>query len=209
MLLPRSDMPQTQKMNRAGNVWKRTSRRKFVEFRDAIVAKKDLAPAEILNVFLETFGYLDYLEQNFINANERQENISELAVFAAEFKTLAELLEKVSLVQSTDAPSGGTEDAHKKGNEEVASSFIFQRSISRKGLSSMWSLSPAPQKGSCPIYGPWITRIQLEEERRLMYVAMTRARKNLFISFSGMPSRFLSEIPQEYLRAFKKRRKGQ
>ena len=40
----------------------------------------------------------------------------------------------------------------------------------------------------------------LEEERRLMYVAMTRARKKLFISFSGMPSRFLSEIPQEYLR---------
>ena len=32
-----------------------------------------------------------------------------------------------------------------------------------------------------------------------MYVAMTRARKKLFISFSAMPSRFLSEIPQEYL----------
>ena len=39
----------------------------------------------------------------------------------------------------------------------------------------------------------------LEEERRLMYVAMTRARKNLFISFSGMPSRFLSEIPEQYI----------
>jgi superfamily I DNA/RNA helicase len=33
-----------------------------------------------------------------------------------------------------------------------------------------------------------------------MYVAMTRARKRLFISFFGMPSRFLSEIPQEYIR---------
>jgi DNA helicase-2/ATP-dependent DNA helicase PcrA len=40
----------------------------------------------------------------------------------------------------------------------------------------------------------------LEEERRLMYVAMTRARKKLFISFYGLPSRFLGEIPSEYIR---------
>jgi DNA helicase-2/ATP-dependent DNA helicase PcrA len=40
----------------------------------------------------------------------------------------------------------------------------------------------------------------LEEERRLMYVAMTRAREKLFISFFGLPSRFLSEIPNIYLK---------
>jgi DNA helicase-2/ATP-dependent DNA helicase PcrA len=40
----------------------------------------------------------------------------------------------------------------------------------------------------------------LEEERRLIYVAMTRARKKLFISYFGMPSRFLGEIPTEYIR---------
>jgi len=38
-----------------------------------------------------------------------------------------------------------------------------------------------------------------EEERRLMYVAMTRARKNLAISFYGIPSRFISEIPEDCL----------
>ncbi len=38
---------------------------------------------------------------------------------------------------------------------------------------------------------------QIEEERRLMYVAMTRAKKELYLSFYGMPSRFISEIPQE------------
>jgi DNA helicase-2/ATP-dependent DNA helicase PcrA len=37
----------------------------------------------------------------------------------------------------------------------------------------------------------------LEEERRLMYVAMTRARKKLSISFYGIPSRFISEIPED------------
>ena len=39
----------------------------------------------------------------------------------------------------------------------------------------------------------------LEEERRLMYVAMTRARKNLYVSFYGLPSRFVGEIPEEYV----------
>ena len=38
---------------------------------------------------------------------------------------------------------------------------------------------------------------QLEEERRLMYVAMTRARHNLFLSLYNIPSRFLFEIPKE------------
>ena len=39
----------------------------------------------------------------------------------------------------------------------------------------------------------------IEEERRLAYVAMTRARKNLCLSFHGLPSRFLGEIPSEFL----------
>jgi superfamily I DNA/RNA helicase len=38
---------------------------------------------------------------------------------------------------------------------------------------------------------------ELEEERRLMYVAMTRAKKNLCLSFTNLPSRFLYEIPPE------------
>jgi DNA helicase-2/ATP-dependent DNA helicase PcrA len=37
----------------------------------------------------------------------------------------------------------------------------------------------------------------LEEERRLMYVAMTRARKNLYLSFYGISSRFINEIPED------------
>src|SRR5262249_2440905 len=41
------------------------------------------------------------------------------------------------------------------------------------------------------------TEAELEEERRLMYVAMTRARKKLFISFYGLPSRFVGEIPPD------------
>ena len=56
-----------------------------------------------------------------MNADEREENISELAAFAAEFKTLAELLEKISLVQSTDAPSGGNAEGPNGGRERAPS----------------------------------------------------------------------------------------
>ena len=50
-------------------------------------------------------------------------------------------------------------------------------------------------EGLLPHERSFKTSAELEEERRLMYVAMTRARRELLISFYGLPSRFLSEIP--------------
>ncbi len=179
---------------------KNFSRRKFTEFKSGLTAAADPTPAGILNIFLESFGYFDYLEQNFINAAEREENISELAAFAAEFQTLADLLEKVSLVQSTDKPSGGTAGTHDK-NEEQDSSVVHLSTIHlAKGLEFDSVFIAGASEGVLPHVRSMDNDDQLEEERRLMYVAMTRARKKLFISFFGMPSRFLSEIPQKYLR---------
>ncbi len=178
---------------------KNFSRRKFTEFKDAIATTKSLTPAEILNIFLETFGYFDYLEQNFMNAGEREENISELATFAAEFKTLADLLEKVSLVQSTDVPSGGTAETEKEHGASDGSVVHLSTIHLAKGLEFDSVFIAGAAEGVLPHIRSMDSNDQLEEERRLMYVAMTRARKKLFISFSGMPSRFLSEIPSEYL----------
>ena len=154
-----------------------------------------------MNIFLETFGYFDYLEQNFINAGEREENISELAAFAMEFKTLAELLEKVSLVQSTDIPSGGTEEAHNKHKTEDGNIVHLSTIHLAKGLEFDAVFIAGAAEGVLPHIRSMDSDDAIEEERRLMYVAMTRARKKLFISFSGMPSRFLGEVPPEYLRA--------
>jgi len=173
---------------------KNFSRRKFAEFQKTIAGAKDPTPAEILNIFLETFGYFDYLEQNFINANEREDNISELVTFTSEFKTLAELLEKVSLVQSTDKPSSGKAEI-KKDSSVVHLSTIHLA----KGLEFDSVFIAGAAEGVLPHIRSIDNDDSLEEERRLMYVAMTRARKKLFISFSAMPSRFLSEIPQKYL----------
>lgn len=181
----------------AGRLEKNLSRRKFGEFKNAVAAVKDPTPAEILSLFLETFGYFDYLEQNFINADEREENISELAAFAAEFKTLGELLEKISLVQSTDAPSGGNAKKPMRGDTNM---IVHLSTIHlAKGLEFGTVFIAGAAEGVLPHIRSMDDENSLEEERRLMYVAMTRARKNLFISFSGMPSRFLSEVPDQYL----------
>jgi DNA helicase-2/ATP-dependent DNA helicase PcrA len=171
------------------------SKRKFAAFHDAIASKKDMDPKEILDIFLETFGYFDYLEENFMNSGEREENISELEKFAEEFKTLSELLEKISLVQSTDAPSGGVIADTNKINSVVHLSTIHLA----KGLEFDAVFIAGAAEGVLPHIRSIDRDDSLEEERRLMYVAMTRARKKIFISFSGMPSRFLSEIPEEYL----------
>ena len=180
---------------------KNLSRKKFAEFQRMVIAAKDLTPADILNIFLETFGYFDYLEQNFINAGDREENITELAAFVAEFKTLADLLEKISLVQSTDAPSGGTAEAHDKHKKEKEDGSVVHLSTIHlaKGLEFDAVFIAGAAEGVLPHIRSMDSDDALEEERRLIYVAMTRARKKLFISFSGMPSRFLSEIPQEYV----------
>ncbi len=180
---------------------KNLTRRKFSEFKASIDALHNPSPEEVINVFLKTFGYFDYLEENFTNATEREENVSELAVFAKEFKTLPELLEKISLVQSTDNPSGGNK-TRKSHNGEIDPAVVHLSTIHlAKGLEFDSVFIAGAAEGILPHIRSIDNENSLEEERRLTYVAMTRARKKLHLSFFGMPSRFLSEIPQEYLRS--------
>ena len=56
-------------------------------------------------------------------------------------------------------------------------------------------------EGTLPHERSLVSPEQIEEERRLMYVAMTRARERLYILFHAFPSRFLQEIPED-LREF-------
>ncbi len=180
---------------------KNLTRRKFSEFKTTIDALRDPSPEEVVDAFLKTFGYFDYLEENFTNAAEREENVSELAVFAREFKTLPELLEKISLAQSTDNPSGGNEAQRSRGGEFDPSVVHLSTIHLAKGLEFDSVFIAGMAEGILPHIRSMDDHDSLEEERRLTYVAMTRARKKLHLSFFGMPSRFLSEVPQNYMKS--------
>ncbi len=143
---------------------------------------------QLIDVFIKSTNYLEYLERNFPNPEERRENIEELVHFASGFAELQTFLEAMSLLQATDNI--------KKDGHGVELMTIHLA----KGLEFDHVFVAGAVEGLLPHARSLETEDELEEERRLLYVAMTRARKNLYISFFGLPSRFLSEIPSEFVK---------
>jgi len=167
---------------------KNLTKRKFAEFQMRLKGFENASPTQALKLFIETFNYMDYLEENFVNSEEREDNIAELVAFASEYQLLPEFLEKLSLLQATD-------DVNEKQNrgKEVSLMTIHLA----KGLEFDTVFIAGAAEGFLPHGRSLNDESSLEEERRLMYVAMTRARKRLAISFFGIPSRFISEIPED------------
>ena len=161
-----------------------------------------LQPAELIGFFLEETRYLEYLENNYKNYAERIENVNELISFAGTFspdnKTpsekgtgLAAFLEQISLVSSLDTPNGKINSC--SGRTTITLMTIH----ASKGLEFSHVFVAGAAEGFLPHERSITEENGLEEERRLMYVAMTRAKERLFLTFYGIPSRFLYEIPQE------------
>ncbi len=172
---------------------KNLTKRRFADFKYKVAAAGEtavgtFAPLAAIKLFLETFGYFEYLESNFINADEREENIAELITFATDFAILDELLERLSLLQAAD----------EIGNKPVDGREVNLMTIHlAKGLEFDSVFIAGVAEGLLPHGRSLDDENSLEEERRLMYVAMTRARKNLYLSFYGIPSRFIGEIPED------------
>jgi DNA helicase-2/ATP-dependent DNA helicase PcrA len=153
---------------------------------------------EIISFFLATTQYLSRLEKEYQNAPERIENVKELIAFAGTFKTLPEFLERVTLMQATDHPTEASANqnlpvAHRHSLTPVTVMTIHMA----KGLEFDHVFIAGAAEGLLPHQMAYGTKESLEEERRLMYVAMTRARHALTITFTHIPSRFIYEIPPE------------
>lgn len=172
------------------NFYKKEAR----ELLETLPAKSGaLSPADLITYVIKTSDYLSQLQRNFPNFYERSENISELISFASGFPSLGEFLEAVSLFQSSDsAPK-------KKSKKEIFGQINLMTIHLSKGLEFDNVFAVGVTEGLLPHSMSYHEDGGLEEERRLMYVAMTRAKKRLFLSFYNIPSRFLSEISPEYL----------
>ena len=104
---------------------------------------------------------------------------------------MPELLERIALLQATDELKRG---------EESSRPVELMTIHLAKGLEFDRVYLLGAVEGILPHARSMESEAEVEEERRLMYVAMTRARRELMLSFYDLPSRFLSEIPSELLR---------
>jgi DNA helicase-2/ATP-dependent DNA helicase PcrA len=180
---------------------------KFVALLDDLLAV-DGGPAQVLEAVLARSGYLDELTSSTDPQDEgRVENLAELVAVAREFEearpdgTLIDFLEQVSLVADADEIPDGDD-----GDGVVTLMTLH----TAKGLEFPVVFLTGLEDGVFPHVRALGEPRELEEERRLAYVGITRARQRLYLSRAHVrsawgapaynpPSRFLDEIPGELL----------
>lgn len=173
--------------------------RDFARWRDL---SKTTSPAELARTMLDESGYTAALQaERSAESAGRLENLAELARAMEDYETLGDFLEHISLVMDNDA----AEDV-----EKVTIMTIH----AAKGLEFDHVFLPGWEEGVFPSQRALDEGglKSLEEERRLAYVAITRARRRCTILHaanrriygqwtSSIPSRFIAEIPEEHVEA--------
>jgi DNA helicase II / ATP-dependent DNA helicase PcrA len=159
---------------------------------------------EVLKVLVEKIGYFSYLKQDPQSFEDRKENIDSLIAKASfweekvENPTLINFLEELALVTNTD-------------DDQNTQKITLMTIHNGKGLEFDSVFIAGLEEDIFPHINSKNNQAQIEEERRLFYVAMTRAKKNLYISFCAKrfiwgskrdmrKSRFLKDIPSQYLK---------
>ena len=192
---------------KAVNAWK--------QFVDTISQLEDAtvrqSAAKMLRVVIDA-GYDDYLKENFANYRTRLEDLEQLAVFAYQFNSVEDFLTQLALLTNVEAEDN---QAAKDDTDKIRLSTIHQA----KGLEFDAVFVIMLCDGLFPSSRSMESDEGEEEERRLFYVAITRAKTELYLSYpllrasfsnSGgdgiqRPSRFLSEIPRDLLNEWRLR----
>jgi DNA helicase-2/ATP-dependent DNA helicase PcrA len=160
----------------------------------------ETTPSELIETLINKTGYRDFILDGTPQAEEREANIGSLISDAKAFLTLPDFLEEVALMSSADSDS----------NEQKVTLMTIHAA---KGLEFPVVFMVGMEEGIFPN-----ARVQdegpaaLEEERRLCYVGMTRARQELHLSYASsrlqfgqrgynMPSRFLSDMGHDIVQA--------
>ncbi len=167
--------------------------------------KNDMLISELITQTLKKTGYIKALEvENTVEAENRIANLEEFLTVAIEFEeqiaenTLAEFLESITLSNDVD------------NLEEMKDSVTLMTLHSAKGLEFNTVFLVGMEEGIFPGYKSIGEPKELEEERRLCYVGITRAKNNLYFTYAkhrtifgstsyNSMSRFIEEIPEQYL----------
>jgi DNA helicase-2/ATP-dependent DNA helicase PcrA len=169
---------------------------RFFDLVDRMNSSLADGPSALLALALESSGYLDELRAvGTIEADGRLENLAELVGRAAEFADIEEFIEQVSLVADTDELDSDNQ-------------VVLMTLHSAKGLEYPFVFLIGCEEGIFPHNRALLDPRELEEERRLAYVGITRARERLHVSHAWQrslygqsqynpPSRFLGEVPMD------------
>ena len=178
-----------------------------------VAEMEDKAVLDILESILDRTGYLAQLEESTDPQDQaRAENIGELLSVAKDFQdtnptgTVEDFLEQVALVNDVDS------------FEQEESKVTLMTLHAAKGLEFPIVFLGGLEEGLFPHSRTLMNPEEIEEERRLAYVGITRAEKELYISnattrtvfgrtSSYLPSRFIDEIPEELVDGLRAKRK--
>ncbi len=184
---------------------KKIGKRRWDRFRSFFQERHDevatIATEELMDQVLATVGYLDLFDPSLPDDYARLENIKELKSVARQHTQLVDFLEQVALVESEF--SQGEKD--RKEGEGVRLMTLHQA----KGLEFDFVFISGLEDGVLPHSRSLYDPEALEEERRLFYVGITRARRKLFISYArrrflygrggyATKSRFLQDDEVQY-----------
>lgn len=163
----------------------------------------DLPTIEILDEVLARTGYLLLFDEKDPEEKARLENVKELRSVAIEFPHLIQFLENVSLVEQEYVPESTDKNAKKDA-------VTFMTIHAAKGLEFSMVFLIGMEEGLFPHAQSLLETDAIEEERRLAYVGITRAKTKLYLTFAkrrlffgqrvtNTISRFIFELPQDVL----------
>jgi len=171
---------------------------------------------QVIRSIIKKTNYEEYLKEFHLSKThdnesleERIENLKELFTVASKYEELSgkdgaeKFLEEIALLQNADRVKSSADD-------HAAGKITLMTTHSSKGLEFPVVFVVGLEEGLFPHSRTLINPIELEEERRLCYVAVTRAKEHLILTYTkfrniygshsmNLPSRFISEIPQKLL----------
>ncbi len=184
---------------------------KFLDFAENVKDKlTEMDTIDILDRVLKATDYLALYDEEDPDDRARLENIKEMRSVAIAFPDLSNFLENVALVEQ-EYPSALIREGTPAGSvDEKTNAITLMTLHAAKGLEFPIVFMIGMEEGLFPHSRSLMDRNELEEERRLCYVGMTRAKNKLYLTYarkrlffgqktSNIISRFLMDLPSEVL----------
>ncbi|MFA7683102.1 MAG: 3'-5' exonuclease, partial [Candidatus Dojkabacteria bacterium] len=176
----------------------------YITFGRIYVDSKDTDALESIETVLRQTRYVEYIDDGTEQAQYKKENIEELKNVASSYvakygkKSLEIFLQEIALIEQE-------QDKNQDGSGQNIHMMTLHSS---KGLEFPYVFIIGMEEGLLPHSRSFTDEEELEEERRLCYVGITRAKEKLYLTFAErrqtregysnqIPSRFLGEIPQD------------